>query len=167
MHSTAICYEFIFLKISQMTLNNRAPLLTNFKLPASVRIHWWIRSGVTVRKLHFWVKIGEFFLSRVTLEFDGWPCITIGHLFFLTWRFAHHFLAIGDLKLELQSAKYKFGSKFENFCDLEMWQMTLQNNSTPHLSYLQDCSWFPSHGWFQTGVTVWKAQIWVMTIRLT
>ena len=41
--------------------------------------HWWIQTGVTVRKRPIWIKIDNFF-SRVTLKFDGWPWKTIGHL---------------------------------------------------------------------------------------
>ena len=43
--------------------------------------HWWIQTGVTVRKRLIWVKINDFF-SCVTLKFDGWPSKTIGHLFY-------------------------------------------------------------------------------------
>ena len=57
----------------RMTLkNNRTPLLCCFKLRASFQSHWWIQTGVTVRKRQIWVKICGF-LSRVTLKFDGWP----------------------------------------------------------------------------------------------
>ena len=66
--------------------NNRAPLLCYFKLFASFRRHWWIQTGVTVRKRLIWVKI-DAFLSRVTLKFDGWPSKTIGHLFYSTSSF--------------------------------------------------------------------------------
>ena len=52
--------------------NNRAPLLCYFKLFASFHSHWWIQTGVTVRKRLIWVKI-DAFLSRVTLKFDRWP----------------------------------------------------------------------------------------------
>ena len=82
--------------------NNRAPLLCYFKLFASFRSHWWIQTGVTVRKCLIWVKIDDFF-SRVTLKFDGWPSKTIGHLFSATSSFVQHFVAIGEFKLELQS----------------------------------------------------------------
>ena len=82
--------------------NNRAPLLCYFKLFASFRSHWWIQTGVTVRKHLIWVKIDNFF-SRVTLKFDGWPSKTIGHLFSATSSFVQHFEAIGEFKLELQS----------------------------------------------------------------
>ena len=93
-----------------MTLkNNRAPLLCYFKIYASFRSHRWIQAGVTVRKRPIWVKIDDFF-SRVILQFDVWPCKTIGHLFYATSSFVHHFVAIGDFKLELQSGNAQFGS---------------------------------------------------------
>ena len=40
--------------------NNRAPLLRYFKLCASFRSHWWIRTGVTVWKRPIWVKLDNF-----------------------------------------------------------------------------------------------------------
>ena len=51
---------------------NRAPLLCYFKLCASFRSHWWIQTGVTIRKRPIWVKFDDFFTS-VTLTFDLWP----------------------------------------------------------------------------------------------
>ena len=48
-----------------MTLkNNRAPLRCCFKLCASFHSHWWIQTGVIVRKRPMWVKTDDFF----------WPC---------------------------------------------------------------------------------------------
>ena len=82
--------------------NNWAPLLCYFKLFASLRSHWSKQTGVTDQKRLIWVKIDDFF-SRVTLKFDGWPSKTIGHLFYATSSFVHHFVAIGQFKLELQS----------------------------------------------------------------
>ena len=65
-------------QIWQMTLKyNRTPLLCYFKLCSSFRNHWWIQSGVTVRKRPIWV---DDFISRMTLKFDGWAWKTIGHL---------------------------------------------------------------------------------------
>ena len=49
------------LEIWRMTLkNNRAPLLCYFKLCAPFRTHWWIQTGVTVRKRQIWVKSDDF-----------------------------------------------------------------------------------------------------------
>ena len=73
--------------------NNWAPLLCYLKLFASFRSHWWIQTGVKVRKRLIWVKMDNFF-SRVTLKFDGWPSKTIGHLFYAISSFVHHYVAI-------------------------------------------------------------------------
>ena len=69
---------------------------------------------VTVRKRPIRVKIDDFF-SRVTLQFDIWPWKTIGHLFYATSSFVHHFVTIGVLKLELQSGNAQFGSNLTIF----------------------------------------------------
>ena len=90
--------------------NNRAPLIYYIKLCASFQIHRWIQTEVTVRKRSIRVKISNF-LSRVTFKFDGWPWKTIGHLFYTISSFVHHFIAIGEFKLELQSGNTQFGSK--------------------------------------------------------
>ena len=93
------------LEIWRMTLkNNRTPLLCYFKLCAAFLNHWWIEIGVTVWKCPIWVKIYKF-CSRVTLQLDVWPWKPIGHLFFATSSFVHHFVAIGEFRLELQSKK--------------------------------------------------------------
>ena len=109
------CFVPCDLEIWRMTLkNNRAPLLCYFKLYASFRSHRWIQAGVTVRKRPIWVRIDNF-LSRVTLQFDAWPSKTTGHLFYATSSFVHHFVAIGDFKLELQSRSAQFGSNLTIF----------------------------------------------------
>ena len=113
-------------EISQMTLkNNRAALLTYFKLCALFYNHQWIQTGFTVQKRPIWVKIGDYF-SSVTCKFDRWPWKTIGHLSYPTSSFVHHFVGIGEFELELQSRKPQFGSKSANFClcDLKIWRMT-------------------------------------------
>ena len=80
--------------------NNRAPLLYYIKLCVSFQIHRWIQTEVTLRKRSIRVEIGDF-LSLVTLKFDGWPWKTIGHLFYTTSSFVHHFKSIGELKVKL------------------------------------------------------------------
>ena len=53
-------------EIWQMPLkNNRAPFLCGFKLCVSFHNHWWIQTGVTVRKRPIWVKIDDFFAPSV------------------------------------------------------------------------------------------------------
>ena len=104
------CFVPCDLEIWWMTLkNNRASLLCCFKLCATFHSHLWIQTGVTVRKRPIRVKIDDF-LSRVTLKLDVWPSKTIGHLFYATSSFVHHFVAIGNFKLELQSGNAQFGS---------------------------------------------------------
>ena len=98
------------LDIRWMTLqNNRAPLLCYFMLSVSFCTHWCIQTWVTVRKRPIWVKIDDFF-SRVTFKLDRWPWKTIGHLFYAAWSYVHHFVAIGEFKLELQSGNAQLGS---------------------------------------------------------
>ena len=94
--------------------NNRAPLLYYTKLYVSVQIHGWIQTEVTARKRPIRVKIGDF-LSCVTLKFDGWPWKTVGHHFFTTPSFVHHFKSISEFKLELYSGNAQFGSKSAMF----------------------------------------------------
>ena len=148
-----------------MTLkNNRAPLPCYFKLCASFRSHWSIQTGVTVRKRPTWIKFDDF-QSRVTLKFDGWPWKTIEHLFYATSSFVHHFVAIGEFKLELQSRKAQSGSNSTIFRAVWPWNLTydLKNNRAPPLSTIKLYASFHHHMWIQTGVTVRKRLSWVLT----
>ena len=129
------------LEIWRITLkNNRAPLLCYFKLCASFRSHWWIQTGVTVRKRPIWVKFNDF-LRPVTLKFDVWPCKTIGHLFYATSSFVHHFVAIGEFELFFfySPETPNLGQIWRFFepRDLEIWRMTLKNNRAPLLSNIK------------------------------
>ena len=112
------------LEIWQMTLkNNRAPLLYYVKLCASFQSHEWTQSGVTVRKRSIRVKIGNF-LSRATLKINGWPWKTIEHLSYAASSFVHHFIAIGEFKMELQSGNAQLGSKSKTFLAVWPWNLT-------------------------------------------
>ena len=129
-------------EIWQMPLeNNGTPLPYYAKLCASFQSHGWIKTGVTVRKRSILVKISDF-LSCVTLKFDGWLCKTIGRLFYTALSFVHHFKAICEFKLELQSGNTQLGSKSATFvpCDLEIRGMTLKNNRTRLLYYAKLCA---------------------------
>ena len=56
--------------------------------------------------------------------------------------------------------------KFDDFfepCDLEIWQVTLKNKTTPLLSNIKLCASFHHHMWIQTGVRVRKRLNGVMT----
>ena len=53
-----------------------------------------------------------------------------------TSSFVHHFVAIGEFKLELRSPETPNLGQLLHFlepCDLEIWRMTLKNNR--HLFY--------------------------------
>ena len=155
------CFVPCDLEIWRMTLeNDRASLLCCFQLCATFHSHWWIQTGVTVWKRPFWVKFDDF-QSRVTLKFDRWPWKTIGHLYYATSSSMHHFVAIGEFKLEVQSGIPNLGPnrRFLESCDLEIWRMTLKNNRAPLLCYFKLCASFRSHRWFQTWVTVRKHPI--------
>ena len=103
--------------------NNRALLLYYVKLCASFQIHWWFQTAYTVQKRSIRVEIGDM-LSRVTLKSDGWPWKTIGHLFYVTSSFVQHFLAFGELKLDLQSGNAQFGSNSTIFRAVRPWNLT-------------------------------------------
>ena len=48
---------------------------------------------------------------------------TIGHLFYATSSFMHHFIAIGEIKLELQSGKAQSGSNSTLFRAVWPWNL--------------------------------------------
>ena len=100
--------------------SNRAPLLSYFKLCAAFRSHWWIQTGVTIRKLLIWVKF-DGFQSRMTLKNNR-------AVLYATSNLMHHFIVIGELKLELHSGNAQFGSNSTILkpCDLEIWHMALK-----------------------------------------
>ena len=99
------------LEIWWMTLKNiKASLLYYIKLCAAFQSHWFIQTRVTVRKHSIRVKIDNF-LSRVTLKIYKWPLKTIGHLSYAASSFVHHFIVIGEFKLDLKSRNAQFGSK--------------------------------------------------------
>ena len=103
----------------------------------TLKFYWWPRKiiahlfYITSSFVHHLKPLGEFelqllsgnvnsgqnrrFLPRVTLKFNRWPWKTIGILFRVTLSFAHHFKAIGEFKLKLQSGNAQFGPKWAIF----------------------------------------------------
>ena len=75
----------------------------------------------------------------------------------------HHFIAICEFKLELQSGNSQFGLKLTIFLPVWPWNFTdhLENSRAPLLIYFKLCASFRSHWWIQTGVTARKRPIWV------
>ena len=126
-----------------------------------IHSHQWIQTGVRVRKRPIRVTIGHF-LAPVTLKFYGWPWKTIGHLSYATSSFVHHFIAISEFKLELESENAQFGSKSAIFWPLWPSNLTddLENNRAPLLCYFKLCASFHSHRaanlWNIISVFCWK-----------
>ena len=67
------------------------------------------RNELQSRNAQFGSKSAIFVLCD--LKFDGWPWKTIGHLSYAASSFVHHFIAITECKLELQSGTPQFWSK--------------------------------------------------------
>ena len=72
--------------------------------------------------------------------------------------FVHHFVAIGDFKLELQWGNAKFVSKSLIFCprDLEIWWKTPKNNRVTHMS-LQVSEWLSLIAFWETTDIAWTS----------
>ena len=119
--------------------------------------------------MHHFVAIGKFklelqtrnaqfgsksaiFLSHVTLKFEGWPWKTVGHLFYATSSFVHHFIAICEFKLELQS-----GNGQIVFWPLWPWPLTSDLPWTSLLSITPEnfmMIWWQEYS--EKGVTDWR-----------
>ena len=68
----------------------------------------------------------------------------IEHLFYATSSFGHHFKAMDEFKLELQSGNAQFGSNSAIFCHMWPWNLMddLKNNRAPLLCYVKLCASF-------------------------
>ena len=85
------------------------------------------------------VKIDDFF-SRVTLKFDGSDLEKQeGHLFYATSSCVHHFVAIGEFKLESGPEKPNMCQNRQLFypCDIEIWRMIWKNKKGTFSMLLQ------------------------------
>ena len=83
----------------------------------------------------------------------------IGHFSYATSPRLYNFVSICEFIPELQSGNTKFDSKSVIFCvpwDLEIWQMSLQNNRASLVCYFKHCISACSHWCIKTGVTVQK-----------
>ena len=109
------------LEIWRMTLqNNRAPLLCYFKLCAAFRSHWWIQTGVTVRKIPIWVKFRRYLepcdleIWRMTLQNNRAPLLCY---FKLCAAFRSHWWIQISVTVRKRSIRDKIDDFFS--CDLE------------------------------------------------
>ena len=154
------------LEIWQMTLqNNRAPLLCYFKLSTSFRSHWWIQTWVTVRKctpnlgqIRRFLEACDLEIWQMTLQNNRAPLLCY---FKLSTSFRSHWWIQTWVTVRKRTPNLGQIRRFLEACDLEIWQMTLQNNRAPLLCYFKLSTSFRSHWWIQTWVTVRKRPIWV------
>ena len=145
-----------------MTLKNiKAYPLHYTKLCASFQDHWWIQTGVAVRKRSIPVKINDFFVSRdleiwwmtlknnkASLLYYVKPCALFQ---------SHEFNQIG-VAVRKCSIPVKIGDFFVPY-DLEIWWMSSKNNKASRLYYIKLCASFWSHRSTQTWFTVQKRSI--------
>ena len=105
--------------------NNRAPFY-----PISSFVYHFIPIGELKLQLQSRnAQLGSksaIFLAVRPFKLGRWPSKTIGHLFYATSSFVHHFVHIGEFKLELQSGNAQFGSKSTIF--LAMWPSNLTDD---------------------------------------
>ena len=141
------------LEIWRMTFkNNRAPLLCYFKLCASFHSHWWIQTGVTVRKRPIWVKFGDFspvWPWNLTDDLEqgksegfescDWPIVRkrpiwvkIGDfLYCVTLKFdGWPWKTIGHLSFAVSSFVQHFIATGEFKLELQSWNAQFGSNST-------------------------------------
>ena len=84
-------------------------------------------------------ELGQNWRFLVLCDLEIWRMTSqiIGHLFYATWSFVYHFIAISQFKLVLQTG-----------------------NRAPLLCHVKLCASFHSYWWIQTGVTVRKCPNW-------
>ena len=95
---------------------------------ASSFMHHFIAMGefkgnLQVRKAQFGSKSAIYCPVWHCFFLCGWPCETIGHLFYVASSFMRHFIAIGELKQKLHSRNAQFGSKLAIFCPVWPWNL--------------------------------------------
>ena len=121
---SAIFFVPCDLDIWQVTLkNNRAPRLCDIKVCASFCNHWWIQTGVTVRKLPIWVKFNVFKepcdleIWRMTLENNKTHILCYSKLW-ASFR-SHWWIQTG-----VTGRKRPILVKFDDFLAVWSWNLT-------------------------------------------
>ena len=133
------------------------------KLCASFRSHWWIQTGVRVRKRPNLGQIWRFLepcdleIWRMTFKNNRAPLLCYFKLY-APFR-SHWWIQTGVKSPETPNLGQI--RRFLEPCDLEIWRMTFKNNRAPLLCYFKLYVSSRSHWWIQTGVRVRKRPIWV------
>ena len=148
------------LEIWRMTFqNNRAPLLCYFKLYASFRRHWSIKTGVTyspetpnLGQIRRFLEPCDLEIRWMTFKNNRAPLLC--H-FKLSASFRSHWSIQTGVRVRKRPILVKLGA-FKS-------RMTLKFNRAPLLSIIKLYASFHHHMWIQTWVTVWKWLSWVVT----
>ena len=123
--STSEFFVPLTLKFDVCPKNNRAPLSCNINLRASIHGHWWIETYVTVRKRPTVFKICNF-LSRVTLQFDGWHRKNIRAHFLCHCKLCASFHShVRNQTTVTVRKRPNWDRTCLELCDLTLWAMTL------------------------------------------
>ena len=153
------------LGIWRMTLkNNRAPLLCYFKLCASFRSHLvnsnfnYSPETPNLGQIRRFLEACDLEIWQMTLQNNRAPLLCY---FKLSTSFRSHWWIQTWVTVRKRTPNLGQIRRFLEACDLEIWQMTLQNNRAPLLCYFKLSTSFRSHWWIQTWVTVRKRPIWV------
>ena len=77
--------------------------------------------AATSKVISNWIQIVNF-STRVTVKFDGWPQKTMGHFFYTTSSFVHHFKSTGEFKLDLPR-NAQFGTKLVKCYPVWPWNL--------------------------------------------
>ena len=107
--------------IWSMTCNHTKPTYIVFKLNVN-KANLRDLIAATSLVISHWIQIVNF-STCVTVKFDGWPRKTIWHFFYTTPSFVHHFISIGEFKLDLQSRNAQFGWKLVIFDPVWSWNL--------------------------------------------
>ena len=167
------CYTVCSAKwfIWSNTCNHTKPTYIVFKLNVN-KANLRDLIAATSLVISHWIQIVKF-STCVTVKFDGWPRKKIGHFFYTTPSFVHHFISIYSPETLDSGGNWWYLI----LCDLQIWGMTLENNRAHLVNYTKFCASFQSHRWSQTWVTVRKCssrvkigdffylEIWWMTLK--
>ena len=96
-----------------------------------------------------WIQIINF-SARVTVKFGGWPRKTIGHFFYTTSSFVHHFKSIGEFKLDIDNDNDNDNERILLPCSRYI-DTSNHTHSIHHYWYHLKCSTLDKHTW-QTGL---------------
>ena len=143
------------LEIWHMTYLEKSP----YRLQALCII--FVAIGEFKLELHFGnAQFGSIspIISPLTLKFEIWLGKTIGHPFYAIWSFVHHFVAIGEFKLELQSWNAKFSSKSAIILSRAnlIKPMILKNSKAFLLNYFKLCASFRINWWIYIGEVIFR-----------